>query len=133
MGVPGYLVAASTKLIMAQRMVRKICVSCKQEIKVTPQILEMLQLTKEEGGNLKIYEGKGCGLCNNMGYSGRTGLFEVMSVSPAIEKLIIKGASTSEIKEQGEKEGMVALRAAGLEKLREGITTVEEVVAETAV
>ncbi len=133
MGVPGYLVAASTKLIMAQRMIRKVCVSCKQEIKVTPQILETLQLTKEDGANLKIFEGKGCGLCNNTGYSGRTGLFEVMPISPAIERLIIKGASTSEIKEQGEKEGMMALRAAGHEKLAQGITTVEEVVAETAV
>jgi len=84
-------------------MIRKVCVSCKQEIKVTPQILETLQLTKEDGANLKIFEGKGCGLCNNTGYSGRTGLFEVMPISPAIERLIIKGASTSEIKEQGRK------------------------------
>jgi type IV pilus assembly protein PilB len=132
MGVPGYLVAASTKLIMAQRMVRKICGYCKQEIQVTPQILEMLQLTKEESEGLKIYEGKGCGNCGNIGYSGRTGLFEVMPVSPAIERLIVNGASSSEIKQQGVNEGMQTLRAAGIEKLKLGITSVEEVVAETA-
>lgn len=132
MGVPSYLVAASTKLIMAQRMIRKICNYCKQEIEVTPQILEMLQLTKEESGDLKIFEGKGCAQCNNIGYSGRTGLFEVMPISPAIERMIVSGASSAEIKEQGIKEGMLTLRSAGLEKLKLGITSVEEVVAETA-
>ena len=132
MGVPGYLVAASTKLIMAQRMIRKICNYCKQEAKVTPQILEMLQLTKEEAEGLKIYEGKGCANCNNIGYSGRTGLFEVMPVTPTIERLIVNGASTSEIKEEGVTEGMLTLRSAGIEKLKLGITSVEEIVAETA-
>ncbi|UCE67001.1 MAG: type IV-A pilus assembly ATPase PilB [Candidatus Zixiibacteriota bacterium] len=132
MGVPSYLVAASTKLIMAQRMVRKICNYCKQEIEVTSQILEMLQLTKEEGADLKIYEGKGCGNCSNIGYSGRTGLFEVMPISPAIERMIVGGGSTAEIKQQGIEEGMHTLRSAGLEKLKLGITSVEEVVAETA-
>jgi len=132
MGVPGYLVAASTKLIMAQRMVRKICNHCKQEIQITPQILEMLQLTKEEGEGLKIYEGKGCGNCNNIGYSGRTGLFEVMPITSAIERMIVSGASSADIKEKGIEQGMHTLRSAGLEKLKLGITSVEEVVAETA-
>jgi type IV pilus assembly protein PilB len=132
MGVPSYLVSASTKLIMAQRMVRKICNYCKQEIEVTPQVLEMLQLTKEEGAGLKIYEGKGCAQCNNIGYSGRTGLFEVMPISAAIERMIVAGATTSEIKQQGIEEGMLTLRSAGLDKLKLGITSVEEVVAETA-
>jgi type IV pilus assembly protein PilB len=132
MGVPGYLVAASTKLIMAQRMVRKICNHCKQEVQITPQILEMLQLTKEEGEGLKIYEGKGCGNCNNMGYSGRTGLFEVMPITPSIERMIVSGASSAEVKEKGIEQGMLSLRSAGLEKLKLGITSVEEVVAETA-
>lgn len=132
MGVPSYLVAASTKLIMAQRMVRKICNYCKQEIQVTPQILEMLQLTDEEGQGLKIYEGKGCGNCNNIGYSGRTGLFEVMPITPTIERMIVEGASSAEVKEKGIEQGMLTLRSAGLEKLKLGITSVEEVVAETA-
>lgn len=132
MGVPSYLVAASTKLIMAQRMVRKICAFCKQEIKVTPEALEMLQITREEASDIKLFVGKGCNQCNNTGYSGRTGLFEVMPITPTIEKLIVKGASTAEIREEAVKEGMMPLRHAGFEKLRLGISTLEEIVAETA-
>jgi type IV pilus assembly protein PilB len=131
MGVPSYLVAASTKLIMAQRMVRKICSFCKQEIPVTPQILELLQLAPEEAKGLKLFEGKGCNQCNNTGYSGRTGLFEVMPISPTIEKLIVQNSSTADIRAQAIKEGMLSLRHAGLEKLRLGISSLEEVVAET--
>ncbi len=132
MGVPSYLVAASTKLIMAQRMVRKICSFCKQEVVVTPQILELLELEGEDAKALKLYEGKGCNQCNNTGYSGRTGLFEVMPITSAVEKMIVQGGSTAEIRAQAIKEGMMSLRIAGLEKLRLGISTIEEVVAETA-
>ncbi|OGC90259.1 MAG: type IV-A pilus assembly ATPase PilB [candidate division Zixibacteria bacterium RBG_16_53_22] len=132
MGVPSYLVAASTKLIMAQRMVRKICNFCKQEIPVTPQIIELLELDPEQAKSLKLYEGKGCNQCNNTGYSGRTGLFEVMPITASIEKLIVQGVSSAEIRAHAIKEGMLSLRHAGLEKLRLGISTIEEVVAETA-
>jgi type IV pilus assembly protein PilB len=132
MGVPSYLVAASTKLIMAQRMVRKVCAFCKQEVPVTPQILELLQLEGDSAKELRLYEGKGCNQCNNTGYSGRTGLFEVMLISPAIEKMIVQGASTAEIRQMAINEGMLTLRNAGLEKLRLGISSIEEIVAETA-
>jgi type IV pilus assembly protein PilB len=132
MGIPSYLVAASIKLIMAQRMVRKVCVSCRQEVPVTPQILELLQVTGEEATGLKIFEGKGCNQCNGTGYSGRTGLFEVMPISPTIEKLIVLNSSTAEIRAQAIKEGMLALRHAGIEKLRLGISSLEDIVAETA-
>jgi type IV pilus assembly protein PilB len=132
MGVPAYLVAASTKLIMAQRMVRKVCSFCKQEVPVTPQVLELLTLTEEEAKGLKLFEGKGCNQCNNTGYSGRTGLFEVMPITPAIEKMIVQGSSTADIRGQAMKEGMLPLRHAGFEKLRLGISTLEEIVAETA-
>ena len=132
MGVPGYLVAASTKLIMAQRMVRKICSFCKKEVSLTDQMLETLQLSKEEAVDFKMYEGKGCGQCNNTGYSGRTGLFEVMPISAAIDKLIVEGSSTVDIREQAVSEGMISLRTAGLDKIKKGITTLEEIVAETS-
>jgi type IV pilus assembly protein PilB len=132
MGVPSYLVAASTKLIMAQRMVRKICSFCKQEVPITPKILEILQVTGEEADGLKVFEGKGCNQCNNTGYSGRTGLFEVMPITPSIEKLIVQGVSTAEIRAEAVKEGMLPLRQAGFEKLRLGISSLEEIVAETA-
>jgi type IV pilus assembly protein PilB len=132
MGVPSFLVAASTKLIMAQRMVRKICNYCKQEVQVTPQVLEVLQFPPDEAKGLRLFEGKGCNQCNNTGYSGRTGLFEVMLISPAIEKMIVNNASTAEIRAQAIKEGMMTLRQAGFDKLRNGISTLEEIVAETA-
>jgi type IV pilus assembly protein PilB len=133
MGVPSYLVAASTKLIMAQRMVRKICNYCKREVPITPQIADVLQLSPEDAKTFKIFEGKGCNQCNNTGYSGRTGLFEVMPITPTIEKMIVQGAATAEIRAEAMKEGMLTLRHAGLEKLGLGISSLEEVVAETAV
>jgi type IV pilus assembly protein PilB len=133
MGVPSYLVAASTKLIMAQRMVRKICNFCKREVPITAQIADVLQLGPEDAKTFKIFEGKGCSQCNNTGYSGRTGLFEVMPISTVIEKMIVQGAATAEIRAQAIKEGMLALRHAGLEKLKLGISSLEDVVAETAV
>ncbi len=132
MGVPSYLVAASTKLIMAQRMIRKICTQCRHEIPLTDQMKEALGLAPEEAQTMKIFEGKGCSNCNDTGYSGRTGLFEVMPITPQIEKMIVQGASTAEIRAQAVAEGMMTLRDAGLEKLRNGISTIEEVVAETA-
>ncbi len=133
MGVPSYLVAASTKLIMAQRMVRKICNYCKREVPITAQIADVLQLSPEDAKTFKVFEGKGCNQCNNTGYSGRTGLFEVMPISPTIEKMIVQGAATAEIRAQATKEGMLTLRHAGLEKLKLGISSLEEIVAETAV
>jgi type IV pilus assembly protein PilB len=132
MGVPSYLAAASTKLIMAQRMVRKICAFCKTEVQVTPDTLELLQISPEEAKGFKVFQGRGCNQCNNTGYSGRTGLFEVMPITPAIEKLIVSNASTAEIRAQAIKEGMMTLRHAGFEKLRLGISSLEEIVAETA-
>jgi type IV pilus assembly protein PilB len=113
-------------------MVRKICSFCKQEVAVTPQILELLELDGEEAKGLKLYDGKGCNQCNNTGYSGRTGLFEVMPITSTVEKMIVQGASSAEIRAQAIKDGMMSLRQAGLEKLRLGISTLEEVVAETA-
>jgi type IV pilus assembly protein PilB len=133
MGVPSYLVAASTKLIMAQRMVRKICTSCKQEVALTAKIADILRLDTEETKSMKLFEGKGCNQCNGTGFSGRTGLFEVMPISPAIEKMIVLNASTSEIRAQAMSEGMLTLRHAGFEKLRMGVSSLGEIVAETAV
>lgn len=132
MGVPTYLVAASTKLIMAQRMIKKICNFCKKEEKVTQEIIEMLQLPPEQAKDIKIFKGAGCNECNGTGYSGRTGIFEVMPMSSVIEKMIVRGASTAEIRQQAVKEGMLPLRVAAIEKLRKGITTVEQVISQSS-
>ncbi len=132
MGIPSYLIAASTKLIMAQRMVRKICSFCKKEEPITPEVIELLQLSPEQVKTMKIYKGSGCNECNNTGYSGRTGIFEVMPISPTIEKMIVQNASTAELRQQAINEGMLTLRMAALEKLTNGITSLEEVLAETS-
>ncbi|NLI14744.1 MAG: type IV-A pilus assembly ATPase PilB [candidate division Zixibacteria bacterium] len=132
MGIPSYLVGASTRLIMAQRMVRKICTFCKREERVDEDTLDLLNIPPEQRKTFKMYKGAGCNECNGTGYSGRTGIFEVMPISPAIEKLIVQGASTMEIREQAVKEGMMTLRSAALDKLTNGITALEEVLAETS-
>jgi type IV pilus assembly protein PilB len=133
MGVPSYLVASCIKLVMAQRMVRKSCNNCKTEAKVPLKTLEMLGFSENEIKEVKVYEGRGCPECNNTGFSGRTGIFEVMPISPEIEKMIISRASSTEIKKQAIAEGMLTLRSAALEKLKKGITTVSEVLAVTTI
>jgi type IV pilus assembly protein PilB len=132
MGIPNYLVASCVRLVMAQRMVRKVCPNCKQEAQVAPETLQLLGLTEDEIKNIKIYEARGCAECNNTGYSGRTGIFEVMPISPGIERTILSKASSVDIREQAIAEGMLTLRTAALEKLKQGTTTVSEVLAVTA-
>jgi type IV pilus assembly protein PilB len=132
MGIPAYLVASAAKLIMAQRMVRKICKRCKEEVKVDEEILLSLGVPENELKTFKAYHSKGCSDCNNIGFSGRTGLFEVMPITPGIERLIIGNAPTPEITALAVKEGMMTLRMAGVEKIHKGITSVDEVLAETS-
>jgi len=133
MGVPNYLVASCIKLVMAQRMVRKICSNCKREAKMSSETLQMLGLPENEIKEVKVYEGKGCAECNNTGFSGRSGIFEVMPISPEIERMIVAKASSADIRQQAIAEGMLSLRTAALEKLKKGITTVSEVLAVTAI
>jgi type IV pilus assembly protein PilB len=133
MGIPEYLVASATRLIMAQRMVRKICPRCKEEVEKPQELLGRLGLMEQDVKGRRVYRGKGCSACNKSGYSGRTGIFEVMFISPKIESIIVGKASEQEIREQAVKEGMMTLRMAALEKLFNGITTMEEVLAVTTV
>jgi type IV pilus assembly protein PilB len=133
MGIPAYLVASATKLIMAQRMVRKICSACKvEDPDVSPQALERLGVPPNEIKSFKAYKGKGCNECGGTGYSGRSGLFEVMPVTPALEHLILNNATASDIRKAAVEEGMLTLRMAGIEKLKQGLTSLEEVLVETA-
>jgi type IV pilus assembly protein PilB len=132
MKVPSYLVASAVRLIMAQRIVRKICTSCKEEVEIPPDTIKLLGLTEEEGKKIKFYKGRGCTDCNSSGFSGRIGLFEIMPIIPDIEKLILSGSSSVVIKEAAFAAGMLTLRDAGIEKLKAGITTVDEVIAETS-
>lgn len=132
-GVPGYLVASAIRLIMAQRMVRKICNYCKEEVEGSPESLIRLGVPENEIKDFKIYKGRGCQECNNTGFSGRTGLFEIMPITLDIERMILEGKSSQEIKKYAVSEGMLTLRTAGIEKLKKGITTIDEVIAETTI
>ena len=131
MGIPPFLVAASTRLIMAQRMVKKICKYCKKEVKITPEMLEILKLTVDGGKDLKVYKGSGCNECHGTGYLGRTGIFEVMPISAIIEKMILQAASSADIRAQAVKDGMLTLRDAAMGKMIEGIIPLDQVIAQS--
>jgi type IV pilus assembly protein PilB len=131
MGIEPFLVATSVNLICAQRLVRRICKECKEEIHMPPQALVDIGFSIDEAPKLKLVKGRGCANCNNTGYRGRVGLFEVMEITDDIRELILSGASAMELKRKAIDEGMISLRASGLQKLRDGATSVEEVVRET--
>ena len=103
----------------------------KEEIQLPPQALVEVGFPIEEAGKVRLYKGRGCGNCNNTGYRGRIGLYEVMEITDEIRELILAGASSMELRRKALEEGMISLRGSGLKKLREGLTTIEEVVRET--
>jgi type IV pilus assembly protein PilB len=132
MGIEPFLVAASLNLILAQRLVRRICPKCKEKFDAHPEAVRELGLTPEDISGTKFYRGKGCPNCNNTGYSGRQGVFEVMPASPTIRRMILDRASTADLRKRAIQEGMLTLREDALMKLKKGITTIEEVLRETA-
>jgi type IV pilus assembly protein PilB len=131
MGIEPFLVATSVNLIQAQRLIRRICKDCKQEHHLPPEGLVEVGFSAEEAKQLKTYKGSGCKTCNNTGYKGRVGLYEVMEVTDEIRELILIGASALELRKRAIEDGMITLRESGLQKIRNGITTLEEVVRET--
>ncbi len=132
MGIEPFLVASSVNLILAQRLVRRVCAVCRRPTKITDEILDELQMDKSllEGAN--IVEGEGCVECNNTGYRGRAGIYEVLNISPAIRDLILQRGSSIDLKRLAVKEGMLTLRRDAIMKLRRGVTSVEEVLKESA-
>ena len=132
MGLEPFNVAAAVNLVTAQRLVRRICSNCRVETTYPDEYLEAARLTPEQLQNLKFYKGRGCDACGGSGYRGRQGLYEVMPMSPALRRMIMHGASADELREQALKEGMLTLRMDGLLKVSRGITTLEEVIKETA-
>lgn len=131
MGIEPFLVATSVNIIQAQRLIRRICKDCKEENKVPVEALVEAGFSPEEAPQLKMYKGRGCQTCNGTGYKGRVGLYEVMEITDELRELIIIGASAIELRKRAVELGMITLRESGLYKLREGITTIEEVVKET--
>src|SRR5271154_864434 len=131
MGIEPFLVATSVHLICAQRLIRRICKECTETVEVPVQTLIEEGFTPEEAKTIKIQKGKGCGVCNNTGYKGRCGLYEVMEVDDEIRELVLVGASAVELKKKAIERGMITLRRSGLIKVAAGITTLEEVARET--
>jgi len=127
MGVKPYAIASSVQLIIAQRLARKLCDSCKELRDVPAEALLQEGFTQEEvNAGFKIYGPVGCKLCND-GYKGRLGIFQVLPISEAIERIIMEGGTALEIAEQAEKDGVIDLRRAGLQKVKDWITGLEEV------
>jgi type IV pilus assembly protein PilB len=128
MGVEPFLVASAVNLILAQRLARKVCNECREEDEVPPEALRDLGVTMEDiDSGVTVFKGRGCALCNNTGYKGRVALYEVMPIWDEIKELILAGASAMEIKKDAVRLGMQTLRKAAINKLKEGVTTVQEV------
>jgi type IV pilus assembly protein PilB len=132
MGIEPFNVSSAVNLIVAQRLVRRICGNCKAEHTYAAEELKALGADAKEFEGITFYKGKGCDQCAGSGYKGRAGLYEVMALSPELRRMILKGASTAELQEQAVGEGMLTLRMDGLVKIKKGVTTLEEVVKETA-
>ena len=131
MGIEPFLVASSVHLVVAQRLVRTICLQCKEPADIQPQALINVGFTKDELRTLKLFRGRGCERCSGTGYKGRIGLFEVMEIDDEVRELILSGGSAYELRQKALQNGMVSLRLSGLQKVRDGRTTIEEVMRET--
>lgn len=127
MGVEPFLIASSVNAFLAQRLVRKICTNCKKSYKPTAKELKDLGLTPSKSKNIKFYAGKGCEKCLNTGYQGRTGIYELLEITSEIRKLVLNKSDSENIKNQARKQGMKTLFEDGLEKAKQGITTIEEI------
>ncbi len=131
MDVEPFLISDSLALIVAQRLVRRLCKKCREEQKLSPEALVDIGFSPEEAGKVKAFKTKGCSVCNDTGYKGRTGLFEVLEVTDSIREVILSKGQPREIKAIAIKNGMISLRQSGLTKIKDGVTTVEEVLRET--
>ena len=131
MGVPPFLITATVEAILAQRLVRKICTICKEEIVPTADLLADLELTTDQLAGRKLFRGKGCDKCNRTGYKGRLGIYELMLMNDEMRDMIIRNCSTEELRNAARKFGMVTLRDAGMDSVYAGLTTAEEVIRET--
>jgi type IV pilus assembly protein PilB len=131
MGIEPFLISSAVLLILAQRLIRKICMDCREPIKPPPQLLIDLGVPPDEVKSFTVYKGKGCTICNGTGYKGRLGLYEVMTMKEEIKELVLARASASEIKKEAIRSGMKTLRQSGMTKIKDGMTTIEEILRST--
>jgi type IV pilus assembly protein PilB len=127
MGVEPFLITASVNLVLAQRLARKICSDCKQPMKYEKKVLEDCGFSPEQIANAKTCKGSGCRTCNGSGYKGRVALYEVMRFTDSLKEMVLQAASTAELKMAAIKGGMNTLRASGIKKIQDGVTTPEEI------
>jgi type IV pilus assembly protein PilB len=132
MGVAPFLVASSVNCIVAQRLLRKVCQTCREPIATHEELLKELQIEPRDVGNAQLYKARGCNECHGTGYKGRTGVYEVFGLTPRLRKMILDRNSTTELKQAAIEEGMLTLRRDALRKMLLGDTTPEEVLRETA-
>ena len=133
MGIPEFLITATIQAILAQRLVRRICKECRQEITPTEEQLAQLGLTAEDIVGKHFYQGQGCVACNNTGYKGRTAIHEFLVMNEELRDIVLRNGSIGEMHDAAIRNGMTPLRVAGLQKIYEGTTTIEEVVRETVI
>ena len=126
-------ITATVEAILAQRLVRRICMNCREENAPSAEMLADLSLSPDDVADKIFYKGRGCEVCNNTGYKGRVGLFELMIMSDELRDKIMNNAQADELREIARKQGMVALRDAGIKACFDGVTTPDEVVRETIV
>ncbi len=131
MGIEPFLVATSVHCIVAQRLIRRVCKDCKASVEITPKALVDIGLTEEEAESAQVFAGQGCAVCNNTGNKGRVGLFEVLDVTDGVKEMILMGANSVELREKAIEEGMITLRRSGVQKIIQGVSSIEEVVKET--
>ena len=131
MGIEPFLVATSVHMVVAQRLVRRICTFCKEPSELAPQALVTAGFSEHEARTIKLFRGRGCERCSSTGYKGRVGLYEVMEIDEEMREAILTGASANELRMKAMERGMLTLRGSGLQKVREGMTTLEEVLRET--
>ena len=131
MGVPPFLITATVEAILAQRLVRRICSNCREEVVPGADVIADLELTSDQTVGKKFYRGRGCEKCNRSGYKGRLGLFELLIMNDELRDMVMRNASTEDLREAARRNGMVTLRESGMEGVFGGITTAEEVIRET--
>lgn len=127
MGVEPFLVASSINIVVAQRLARRVCEGCKQQVQISPEVLVNVGLSPAEAKHVEVFHGKGCNKCSGTGYKGRIALYECMVMTDELREFVLNGASAAEIKREAIRQGMATLRASGLTFLKQGITTLEEV------
>ena len=132
MGIEPFLVASSVNIVVAQRLARRICENCKEKFDISPQALVDVGVPAAEAKHIDVYYGTGCAKCSGTGYKGRVALYECMSMTEELKEFVLNGASSAEIKREAIRQGMSSLRGSGVHQLKEGVTTLEEVLRVTA-